>query len=170
MKLTKKAILGLGPVIEQMLSTRMAPVISLAIAANHVALKGHIEAIRSAYKPVDGWDEVVSERRAAFEKVGAKPNRNGSYNITPEQSKELDPLMEQIDNDFDTIIKAQDQYDKEFNDALEEKIDIALQVIPAEHLSQDIEPIKLLPLIESELIKWTCQEKHSSAQMGQPKI
>ena len=152
MKIKKKDMLNLSGVLSELVQNRMKPQLAYIVAKNHVLVNAEVDIIRSAYKPVKGWDKVVKARQEVFKELGAQTKDGQVFSVTEDKRNELSSRMAEIDNEFADTIEAQGEYDEEFNESLEDHVDIDIEKISLDEMTGDIEPSKLVTLMTAGLI------------------
>ncbi|NNL43299.1 MAG: hypothetical protein HKO79_12490 [Desulfobacterales bacterium] len=152
MEITKQALLNVSGVLGEMVKTRMRPQLAYIVAKNHVKINEQVELIRTSYVPIDGWQEVLKARQEALSTHQATQHPNGGYQVPPDQQKGLEDTMKAIDAAHKDIIEAQAKYDEEFNADLQTMVEVDLEKIKSEDLSEDVEPMKLVSLMQAGLM------------------
>lgn len=152
MKIKRSLILSLEQVLTGMLQTPMNPELSYQVAFNAVAVSECAETIKKSYQPVDGFDKYEAERRALLEKVAGK-SPNGQYQLTPDQATTFNKELKGIDLKHKAVLNLQKIYSDEFNAMLEKETDVNAVEINLKDMKVDIEPAKMVILIQSGIVK-----------------
>jgi hypothetical protein len=153
MKLKLNDVVSINRTYRELINQKLEPVVAMDVAENIMATDPLVEKTQKAYKPVDGTKEYNAKVDAVMKELGATPGVNGTWSIPQDKIRDANSKLEMLREDNADFIKAQDEYNKKFDEILEREVDVDIHVLYAEDLPYEIAPGVLLNLLKAGVMK-----------------
>lgn len=152
MKISKRDLLSCSSALNEMANMKMGPALAFTVAKNLVRIAEIVEAIQKSYRPVEGWNELLEERRELIKEYNGSMQPNGGFVVPPDLRPEFEKAFNSLNSKHQDVVDSQAAYDKDFEEDLDTKTEVDLEKIDIDKMGVDIEPSKLVVLLKAGLI------------------